>query len=287
MKNHSLVDALLRHGRIAISATLVTIALGVIAPAAQSANVVPLKDARLKIELNATDQDVGIQLFIDADPWKRMSVYDPNGVLAFSAVASGRIGLQGGTELFLESAEPNFSQLTLAAFLQRFPAGDYRIEGEGYAGETFLGIAKFTHNIPDGPQLLSPGEDAEVDPDNTVVRWAPVPPPNGSPIVGYQVLVVRPNSGITAIPKLILDIMMPPTATSLAVPAGFLLPGLEYEWEVLAIEAGGNQTLSVGHFETAAAAVPEPSLLLMFGAGLTMLMVVSRKRSQAGQQAGA
>ncbi len=279
------VKALLR-ARSAMSVTLVAIALGVAAPIAQSANVVPLKDARLKIELNATDQDVGVQLFIDADPWKRMAVYDPNGVLAFSAVASGRIGLQGGTELFLESAEPNFSQLSLAAFLQRFPAGDYRIEGEGFAGETLLGIAKFTHNIPDGPQLLSPGEDAEVDPNNTVVRWNPVPPPNGSPIVGYQVLVVKPNSGITAIPKLILDIMMPPTATSLAVPAGFLLPGMAYEWEVLAIEAGGNQTLSVGHFETAAAAVPEPSMWLLFGAGLTMLVVVSRRSRQAARQAG-
>ena len=42
--------------------------------------------------------------------------------------------------------------------------------------------------------------------------------------------------------------MMPPTATSLAVPPGFLLPGTEYEWEVLAIERGGNQTLSSSTF---------------------------------------
>ena len=73
---------------------------------------------------------------------------------------------------------------------------------------------------------------------------------NGSPIVGYQVLIVKPNTGIPALPKIILDVMMPPTATSMAVPPGFLLPDSTYEWEVLAIEKGGNQTLSVGAFKT-------------------------------------
>jgi hypothetical protein len=35
------------------------------------------------------------------------------------------------------------------------------------------------------------------------------------------------------------------------VPPGFLQPGTEYEWEVLAIELGGNQTLSSSTFATA------------------------------------
>ena len=44
---------------------------------------------------------------------------------------------------------------------------------------------------------------------------------------------------------------MPADATSLRVPPGFLLPDTEYEWEVLAIEEGGNQTLSSAFFRTA------------------------------------
>lgn len=210
----------------------------------------PLKDARLKIELNATDRDAGIQVFIDSDPWKSLAIFDPFGRVMFESVAKGRFARQGGTELFLESAEPNFSELTLKAFLQRFPEGVYEIVAKGLEGDLFVGFAKFTHNLPDGPVLVSPAEDAVVDPNHTVVRWQPVPPPNGSPIIGYQVLVVKPNTGIVALPKIILDVMMPPTATSLAVPPGFLLPNSEYEWEVLAIEKSGNQTLSVGHFRT-------------------------------------
>ena len=88
------------------------------------------------------------------------------------------------------------------------------------------------------------------DPDRTVLRWHPVPPPNGSPIIGYQVLVVDPDTGITALPEVTLDIMMPPTARRLLVPPGFLEPGTEYEWEVLALEAGGNQTIASSTFAT-------------------------------------
>ena len=212
--------------------------------------VVPLKDARLKIELNATDQDAGVQVFIDADPWKIMDIFDPYGKMIFRATNRGRLAKQGGTELFLESGEPNFSEVPLEEFLKRFPQGNYKIVGKGLNGEKLVGTAKFTHNIPDGPVLVSPAEDAVVDPYNTVVMWQAVAAPNGSPIIGYQVLVVKPNSGFPGIPKIILDVMMPSTATSVTIPPGFLLPGSEYEWEVLAIESGGNQTLSVGHFRT-------------------------------------
>ena len=280
MKTIGTVNAIASFARSAVLPAMLAFVAGTFTATAiaQSPVVIPLKDARMKIELNATDRDVGIQLFIDADPWRRMDVFDPNGAVVFSSITSGRVGLQGGTELFLESAEPNFNQLSLAAFLARFPAGVYRVQGEGLAGEILLGSAKFSHNMPQGPQLLSPGEDAEVDPDNTVVRWSRVPPPNGSPIVGYQVLVVKPNSGLAALPKIILDVMMPATATSMAVPAGFLLAGSAYEWEVLAIESGGNQTLSVGHFATA---VPEPASIMLLGLGLSTVLLVARRRNRA------
>ena len=215
------------------------------------APVIPLKDARLKIEVNSTDRDAGVQLFIDADPWKSMDVYDPNGRLLLRATARGAFAKQGGTELFMESGEPSLDDVPLDVFLKRFPVGDYRIEGRGTNGEKLVGVAKFTHNMPAGPVLTAPPEDAVVDPSNLVVRWQPVGPANGSPIIGYQVLVVKPNTGIRALPKIILDVMMPPGATSMAVPPGFLQRSSSYEWEVLAIETGGNQTLTVGHFRTA------------------------------------
>ena len=215
-------------------------------------NIVELSDARIKFEINATDGDGGIQVFLDADPWKSMSIYDTHGKRVFRTTTSGSVGSQGVTELFLESGEPEFSELTLEELLERFPEGDYEFKGKGLEGEKFVGTATLTHDIPDGPVLVYPlEEDALVNPSNTVVMWDPVEAPNGSPIVGYQVLVEQPDSGIAAIPKIVLDVMMPATATSMLVPPGFLLPNTEYEWEVLAIEAGGNQTLSSSLFTTA------------------------------------
>ncbi len=213
--------------------------------------VVDINDARLKFEINATDEDGGIQVFLDADPWKWMSIFDPRGRMIFLSTARGSIGKQGGTELFLESGEPEFSELSLEELLERFPEGDYRFRGRGIEGEIFVGTAALSHNLPDGPVLVSPLEGGEpVDPNNATVVWEPVAAANGSPIIAYQVLVVQPESSFPAIPKIVLDVMMPATATSMAVPPGFLLPDTVYEWEALAIEESGNQTLSSSFFKT-------------------------------------
>jgi len=217
----------------------------------QAGEVIKIEDARLKFEINATDDDGGIQVFLDADQWKRMSIYDPRGHRILSTVTTGSMGRQGATELFMESAEPTFDELSLEALLERFPAGRYAFRGRGLDGERYVGSAVLTHDLPAGPELVSPIKgDGRQDPDRTVVRWRPVPAANGSPIIGYQVIVVEPDTGLAALPKVTLDVMMPPTADRLAVPKGFLKAGTEYEWEVLAIEAGGNQTLSSSTFRT-------------------------------------
>lgn len=213
--------------------------------------VVQFTDARLKIEVNATDGDAGIQVFVDGAPWKSLSIYDPHGRRVFSTTTKGRFAEQGGTELFLESAEPDFSELSLEQFLKRFPAGTYQFRGQGLEGERYVGSAKLTHNLPDGPHLVFPVEGAgPVDPNAAVLMWEPVGPANGSPIIAYQVIVARKGSAFPAIPKIVLDVMLPATATQVTIPAGFLQSGSEYEWEVLAIEAGGNQTLSTSRLQT-------------------------------------
>ncbi len=218
----------------------------------ESDSVVEVSDAIIRIEYNATDLDAGIQVFIDADEWESMEVLDLSGEVIFRSAVQGKFAEQGGTELFLESAEPNFNDLSFEEFLERFPEGTYKVRGVGLGGQEYVGEAILTHNVPEGAVLVSPLEGGRLqEPNNTVVTWEPVEDPNGSPIVAYQVLVVQVDSSSTALPKVSLDIIMPPTATSMLVPPGFLLPDTEYEWEVLAIEESGNQTLSSSFFNTA------------------------------------
>jgi hypothetical protein len=53
------------------------------------------------------------------------------------------------------------------------------------------GTATFTHDFPDGPEILSPDAGSRVPPDQVVGEWAPVYTPAGINIAGYQVLVVQ------------------------------------------------------------------------------------------------
>lgn len=221
------------------------------ADAAQAVpRVVPLEDARLKFEINSTDGDGGVQVFIDAEEWTTMSIFDPQGKRIFSTETRGRLARFGGSELFLESGEPPFSELPLSKLLKQWPAGVYRFRGTGADGQLFRGSARLTHRLPTGPRLVAPVESsAPQEPRDTVMHWRRVPAPKGGRIIGYQVLVER-ETELKALPVVTLDVMMPPTATSLRVPPGFLRPNAEYSWEVLAIEGSGNQTLSSSTFST-------------------------------------
>ncbi len=212
---------------------------------------IELKDARLKFEINATDGDGGVQLFIDGEQWERLTMRDPHGRRLFTSRTAGAMAEQGVTELFFESAEPTFDELPLPELLERFPEGEYRFRGRDVDGNRLVGSAVLTHQLPDGPELVFPLEgDPPQDPEDTMLEWRAVDPPAGSSIIGYQVLVVLDESDLPAIPKIALDVIVPPTVTTLTVPAGFLQAGAEYEWEVLAIEESGNQTLSSSFFAT-------------------------------------
>jgi hypothetical protein len=209
--------------------------------------IIPFSDARIRIEVNATDQDSGLHVLLDAEGWKWVKIYDPRGRLVFYVLGGGGIRKTGLTELFFESAEPGFDELPLDEFLRRFPSGEYRFVGRTLEGDTLYSKATLSHALPDGPVLLTPAEDSVQDSNNTVVSWQPVADPPGSRIVRYEVIVE--DESVT--PKRVLSATLPATATSMAIPSAFLLPGGEYKYEVLAIEEGGNQTLSEAAFRTA------------------------------------
>lgn len=207
----------------------------------------PFSHAQVRIEVNATDGDSGIHVLLDAEGWKFVRIYDPKWKLIFEVEAGGSIRKTGLTELFFESAEPGFDELPLEDFLKRFPEGEYRFYGKTLTGRMLFSRATLTHALPDGPVLLTPEEDSVQDPANTVVEWEPVANPPGSTIVRYEVIVADESDT----PKRTFSAVVPASVTKMTIPAAFMLPGGEYKFEVLAIEAGGNQTLTEGTFKTA------------------------------------
>ena len=219
--------------------------------------VVPLKEAKLNIEHNATDRDTGFQGFIDSEGWRRLDVRGPKGqVLAFEA--RGSLGALGMTELFFETVEPENADTPIARMLAKLPEGRYAIAGPTQENGKRLGrtsgTALLTHDIPAGPKLVSPRNGARVPARGVVARWRPVTKTiTGEPlrIIAYQLIIEKdaePHPHM--IGKLGLSMYVPPSVTSIAVPDGFLQPRTAYQWEVLAIEQSGNQTLSSGEFRT-------------------------------------
>jgi hypothetical protein len=236
--------------RLLAAAPLTLVALALIAGAAaplEGDDELLFADARMIIEFNDTDQDVGIQLFLDGEPWKILRAYDPSGKKVLEIRGTNSLRLQGLTELFFESSEPSLDELPLEEFLERFPEGEYDLEGVTIEGEEIEGEAVFTHVIPEGPVILSPAEGSLQDPGSTIVDWLRVDDPPGSEITAYQVIVTRL---IDVLPKRTFSVHLPASVTSVTVPAEFMQPGAEYEFEVLAIEAGGNQTISSSSFAT-------------------------------------
>ena len=226
--------------------------------AAHADALVRLKDAKLNIEHNATDKDTGFQGFIDSEGWRRLDVRAPGGGRVLTLEGRGSLAKLGLTELFFESVEPENGEVPIDEMLAKLPEGNYTISGptqeNGKSAGVTHGTALLTHDIPAGPRLISPKENATVPTRGLVVRWRPVSRTiTGEPvkIIAYQLIIEKggePHRHM--IGKLGLSMYLPPSVTSIAVPNGFLEARTKYGWEVLAIERSGNQTLSSGSFRT-------------------------------------
>lgn len=201
------------------------------------------EQSRIFIEYNSTDNDLGFHVFLDAEDWKSVRIVNPAGTTVFEATGRGPYALpqRGLSEMFFEGAEPSLDEVPLADLLALFPEGRYRFIGVTAEGVQLTGTSTFSHAVPDGPVVSS-----EVDHDSIVIRWRPVTgPPPGFParkiqITGYQVIVDP------------FQVTLPASATQVTLPREFAdaLAAGRHGFEVLAIDASGNQTITASSFET-------------------------------------
>jgi len=202
-----------------------------------AAKSIRLEDATIIVELNDTDDDAGLQVFLDGEPWSSMTVSRPGGRKILDVDAKGRLKNFGLTELFSETNEPEFAELPLKKFKQRFPEGRYTFVGRTIEGRKLIGKAKLSHDIPDGPQITSPAAGSTVSSNNLVASWTPASQP-GIEIEGYRAIVERED------PLRVFSVDLPASQTSVTIPSEFLEPGTDYKLEVQTIEVSGNQTIS-------------------------------------------
>jgi hypothetical protein len=247
------------HRRLLSKMLFTVAALTWVATAPQSwandnAKAVPLSTTKMIIEFNATDNDVGVQVLLDGESWKKMAIISPNGRQLLAIEGTSSLRKQGLTELFFESSEPSLDDLPLAEFLARFPEEAYTFKGETIEGLQLRGEVMFTHVIPAAPVMVAPVSPNAalpvVDPDNFVIEWKRVRKSiTGSrdiDIVGYQVIVEQPD------PRRVLSIDLPAASARVKIPSEFFKQrNTLHKFEVLAIEVSGNQTITAGEFMTA------------------------------------
>jgi len=161
----------------------------------------------------------------------------------------------GLTELFYETQEPLNAVVPIPDWLANLPEGEYHFRGLSVEGRELTGKTPLTHAIPAGPVITAPAEDAVVSADEDLtISWEHVTQTiYGQPVnvTHYQLIVElaveTPHNGFG---KSELSVHAPSTVTSMRVPAEFLQPASPYEFEILAIEQSGNQTIAAQEFST-------------------------------------
>ncbi|HEY5921269.1 MAG TPA: fibronectin type III domain-containing protein [Kofleriaceae bacterium] len=221
----------------------------------QTGETIELAEAKLIIEHNATDEDTGFQGFVDGEAWKSLELRDSNGKLQLSTATKGNLRTLGLTELFFETNEPENAEVPIEELLALMPAGDYEFTAKTIDGLVAQGVATLSHTIPEAPEITAPAAGAVVSADlDLTITWNPSDTSqcgDDVTITHYQLIVEKadqpdhPGFGAETI-----DVRIPASVTSMRVPHEFLQPGTAYDFEVLAIEAGGNQTITAGEFST-------------------------------------
>ncbi len=245
-------------------------ALAFAATAASAGATEPFKLTNIHFEANASACDMGVQMSFDTDGLSEGSVKDPHGQIVYQFGASGgRDVTHDITEGFQERVEPQIIDLRralgcerdegepiiwLTGLLSAWPEGRYIFTGS--SGDTnYRGFAPLSHKVPAGPRILTPADGAVVPTaENLLIRWAKVTEPllpelGPVNVVGYHVVIADITNSEPYPPGKIpaqFDVDLPAVPTSVLVPRQFLRAGRIYEFEVLATEAGGNQTISEG-----------------------------------------
>ena len=207
-------------------------------------NIIELEEAEVFIEWNSTDTDFGIQFFWDSSGFTSMQVKNASGLPVLDIKTSKNVRKQGLTEGFFESVEPPSSVLSMEQFLERFPEGEYTFKGKHIDGGWLVGEAEFTHTLPAPPENLSPQEGDVVSHLGFTASFDPVTEDtDGNPLTPKLYVVVIEKEDDDPILQT-FTVILPPTQTSVDVPAQFLEPDTEYKLEVIVQEESGNRTIA-------------------------------------------
>jgi hypothetical protein len=219
-------------------------------PVAQTGDTRQWSTAEIFVELNDTDDDLGLHASIDGEPWTRLEIEGPGELALLNLFSRGRLSAQGLTQFAFESGEPTFDELAPRTFFRRFPEGRYKIAASTPDGTEIEGVAILSHVLAAPPEhVLVSGLPAAENCDTPLphvrppvrIEWDSVTtshPDIGKPgsvtIDRYQLFVERAGMA--------LSFDLPPTVTSVEVPELITSAGMDFKFEIIARTTRGNNT---------------------------------------------
>lgn len=223
----------------------IIVCCGLTPATADETDSVPFGDAQARFEQNATDGDVEAVFEVSgrSDGLTKLKVVAPDGrtIIDFSAPdgpnASQKTGTSGIRQFTFESPEPR----DVAGLKASYPAGEYTFTGATAKGAMLESKVTLDHTLPATTKFLVPKRSAhDVPTKNLVIKWEPV-----KGVSGYKLELEHSDSGAS------MAVKLPPSATSFAVPEGFLVPGGEYQLGIGTVATSGNVSYIEMDFTTA------------------------------------
>lgn len=111
----------------------------------------PFKFANIYWEYNASANDLGVHVTLDAEDWRSLEIENPDEKRLFQVKGGGPYKALGMTELFFEGAEPSLDEFPLEDLLELFPEGDYEFSARTVNNDELESLDLLSHAIPAGP----------------------------------------------------------------------------------------------------------------------------------------
>jgi hypothetical protein len=178
-------------------------------------------DLQMFIEFNSTDNDAGIQVFLDGEGWKELVIRRNGRVILEIEAERGPFKRTGLTEIRWETAEPS-PELIFA----RFPEGIYRFVATKVNGGKLEGEVELSHDLPPAPSGLTVL--------NGVLSWSISQ--GDVDVAGFEVIVENETLGTK------METSVPADTQTVQIPAHLL--GGTGNVEVLAVGDNGNKTIT-------------------------------------------
>jgi hypothetical protein len=198
----------------------------------------PFSVARVHFEQNATDQDVEVVFEVKGgnEGLANLTIVSPDGrtIVDFGSPNTSSLGMR---QFRFESPEPK----DVKALKMAYPEGTYVFTGTTASGKKLHGESSLSHILPTTTSLIRPGVSIkQVGTKDLEIAWKRV-----SGVVAYVVYIEQDDLGVN------INATLPGSATTFAVPEGFLLPGTKYTLGIGTVSAGGNTSFLETSFTTA------------------------------------